>query len=141
MEMKFASATPEDRQKSQMFFSAKVKSVDIAETLRLNDSIKSCAEKLREECRNYNYGLNNSYCSSEDLSVSLCQLTENHPMAWTTFFNAIYPYRQKSEHFKRKTDVFSQIFFTAIHNGQKKTPLHVNLCETIHDTCRSKKLI
>ena len=27
---------------------------------------------------------------------------------------------------------------TLIHNAQKKTPLHA---ETIHDTCRSKKLI
>ena len=62
-------------------------------------------------------------------------------MAWTTFFNAIFPDRQKSEHIKRKTDVLFQVFFTVIHNGQKKTPLHVSLCETIHDTCRSKKLI
>ena len=54
--------------------------------------IKSCADKLRDECRNHVFGL-------------------------------------------------FQIFFTAIHNGQKKTPLHVSLCETIHDTCRSKKLI
>ena len=62
-------------------------------------------------------------------------------MAWNTFFNAIFPYRQKPEHIKRKTDVLFQIFFAAIHNGQKKTRLHVSLCETIHDTCRSKKLI
>ena len=61
-------------------------------------------------------------------------------MAWTTFFNAIFPYRQKSEPIERRIDVIFQIFFTAIHNGQKKTPLHVSLCETIHDTCRSKKL-
>ena len=52
---------PKDCQKSQMFLAAKVKSVDIAETLRLNDNIKSCAENLREECQNYDFGLNNSY--------------------------------------------------------------------------------
>ena len=50
-----------------------------------------------------------------------------------------------SEHIKRKSDVIFQIFYTAIHNSQKKTPLHVSLCETIacvkHDICRSKKLI
>ena len=62
-------------------------------------------------------------------------------MAWTTFFNAIFPYRQKSEPIERRIDVLFQIFFTAIYNGQKKTPLHLSLCETIHDTCRSKKLI
>ena len=62
---------PKNRKKSQVFFSTKVKSVDIAQKLRLNDSIKSCAGKLREECRNYDFGLNNSYCSSEDLSVTL----------------------------------------------------------------------
>ena len=62
-------------------------------------------------------------------------------MAWTTFFNDIFPCRQKSEHIKCKTDILFQIFFAAIHNGQKKTPFHVRLCETIHDTRRSKKLI
>ena len=62
-------------------------------------------------------------------------------MAWTTFFNSIFRYRQKSEHIKCKTDVFFQIFFTAIHNGQKETPLHVSLCETMHDTYRFKKLM
>ena len=30
---------------------------------------------------------------------------------------------------------------TLFHNARKKTPLHVAIVETIHDTCRSKKLI
>ena len=30
---------------------------------------------------------------------------------------------------------------TLIHNARKKTPIHVAIAETIHDTCRSKKLI
>lgn len=107
----------------------------------LNDNMKSCAEKLREECQNYGFELNNSYCSSKDLSISLSQLTENHLMAWTTSFNAIFPYRWKSGHNKCETDVLFQIFFTAIYNGQKKTPLHVSLYETIHDTCQSNKTI
>ena len=107
----------------------------------LNDNMKSCAEKLREECQNYGFELNNSYCSSEDLSISLSQLTENHLMAWTTSLNAIFPYRWNSGHLKCETNVLFQIFFTAIHNGQKKTLLHVILYETIHDTCQSNKTI
>ena len=34
-----------------------------------------------------------------------------------------------------------QIMHTLIHNTRKKTPLHVAIAVTIHDTCRSKKLI
>ena len=41
---------PKDAKKSQMFFSTRVKSEDIAETLRRNDFIQKCGEYLREEC-------------------------------------------------------------------------------------------
>ena len=48
---------PKDRQKSQMFFSADIKSEDVAETLRRTDVIKICAEKLRAECQKFDFGL------------------------------------------------------------------------------------
>lgn len=48
---------PKDRQKSQMLLSTKIKTADIAETLRVIDPIKSCAETLREECCNFVFGL------------------------------------------------------------------------------------
>ena len=56
------------------------------------------------------------------------------------FFNTLSPFRTKSQHIRRKTDIF-QIIYNLIHNGKRKTPMHVALSEAIHDTCRSKKLI
>ena len=39
---------PKDCRKSQMYFSTKIKTTDIVETLHVIDPTKSCAEKLRE---------------------------------------------------------------------------------------------
>ena len=56
-------------------------------------------------------------------------------------FQEIFPTYKNSETFKRKCDTVFQIMHTLIHNARKKTPLHVAIAETRHDTCRSKKLI
>ena len=56
---------PKDLKKSQMFFSTRVKSEDIAETLRRNDFIHKCCEylrRMREECQNLDLGLTGCYC-------------------------------------------------------------------------------
>ena len=56
---------PKDVKKSQMFFSTRVKSEDIAETLRRNDFIHKCGEylrRMREECQNLDLGLTGCYC-------------------------------------------------------------------------------
>ena len=40
-----------------------------------------------------------------------------------------------------KYDNIFQIVFNLVQNGEKPTPMHVSLSESIHDVCRSKKLI
>ena len=40
---------------------------------------------------------------------------------------------------KQKHSIF-QIIYNLIHNGKRKTPMHVALPEAVHDTCQSKKL-
>lgn len=44
---------------------------------------------------------------------------------------------------KNQINVIFQIIFKVVHNSRnQKLPMHhVSLCETIHDACRSKKLI
>ena len=42
---------------------------------------------------------------------------------------------------QRKCDSIFQIVFSLVHNGQKKTPVHVSISQTIHEVCRSKELI
>ena len=77
------------------------------------------------------------------LGFSYYQLIKSRPAGWEILFNTIFPHRQKSDNVKRKTNVIFQIIFKVVHiSRNQKTPMHhVSLCETIHDVCRSKKLI
>ena len=49
--------------------------------------------------------------------------------------------RSSSVSIKRKCDVIFQIIFSFIHIGQRKTPFHTAISQSIHDTCKSKNLI
>ena len=49
--------------------------------------------------------------------------------------------RSNSDDFDRKSYVISQLIYYFLHNGIKKTPLHVSIAQSIHNECRSKKLI
>ena len=48
-------------------------------TLRQTDPIKICAEKLRKECKVFDFLLDNSYCDAEDLECSLKNYKEHRP--------------------------------------------------------------
>ena len=56
-------------------------------------------------------------------------------------FSSNFPTYKNSEALRRKCDTVFQIMHTLIHNPRRKTPLHAATAETIHKTCRSKKLI
>ena len=58
-----------------MFFSAEIKSDDIAETIHRADATKACAETLREECKNVKFGLKGSFNSAEDMDISYSNFT------------------------------------------------------------------
>ena len=75
------------------------------------------------------------------MEYSLNLYKQNRPKSWELFFNTLFDYRKKSVHIQRKCDNVFQIIFNIVHNGQKKTPMHVSLPETVHDICRSKELI
>ena len=62
---------PRDRTKSQMFFSTKICPADVIETLRVSDPVKICAAKLRKECEDFDFLLENSYGDADDLECGL----------------------------------------------------------------------
>ena len=130
-----------DRNKSQVVFSSKIQAVDIADTIRRIDVVKLCGKILLGELAEFDFHLEGSFCSSEDLKLSLKHFMENRPKNWNSFFNSMLPYRIKSDSIKRKCDSIFQEFFYLIHNHRKKTPLHVSLSETVHDISRSENLI
>ena len=126
---------PRDKQKSQMLFSSNVSSKDLIETLRSTDVIKACADKLKKECEEFNFGLSDTYCDGSDIDLSLKEYDENRPESWKLFLDALFLNRKRSEHIKRKCDNIFQIIFNMIHSGGKRTPMHVSLAQTVHDTC------
>ena len=104
---------PQDRSKSQLFFSAQIGSDDVIETLQSTDVVKSCVEQLRKEC----------------------EVKENIPPSWDAFINVMFPLTGKNQRMFSK-----KVMFYLIHNGRKKTPMHVSLCEVMnrHGLCISK---
>ena len=126
---------PRDKQKSQMFFSSNVSSKDLVETLHSTDVIKACADKLKKECEEFNFGLSDTYCDGSDIGLILKEYDENRPESWTLFFYALFSNRKRSKHIKRKCDNIFQIIFNMIHSGGKRTPMHVSSAQTVHDTC------
>ena len=131
---------PKDKSKPQMFFSSSIRQADIVETLHFKNSIAECAQKLRDECKNYSFNLDDSNCNARDTANSLNQYKLEKPPMWEMFFNNLFPQRSRYENLIRKCDTF-QIVFNLVHNCRKKVPLNVSISQVIHDKCRSKQLI
>ena len=132
---------PKDRRKSQMFYSVDIKCADVAESIRSTDVIKVCAEQLQEECKKYDFQLDETYNLAEDCDISYDTFTRNRPQGWVKFFDALFPYRIHSYPIQRKCDTIFQIFHYIMHNGKSHNPFHVSLAELLHDNSRAKLVI
>ena len=132
---------PSDASLSQMFFSSNIKATDMAETVRTTDEVSVCANLLRDECKGYDFSLQNSYRDADDLSISYNTFKENRPVVWDKFFKSLLEQAPLSLEKQRVCDTIFQIAYSLIHNDTTTTPLTVGLAQAIHDTCRSKKLV
>ena len=130
-----------DYKKSQIFFSSKIKTIDIAQILRKADLLRKCANVLRNESEEFDFRLDGRFNSAEDATLSLKHYIRDCSPTWSAIFDSMLPYRSKSEKIMRKCDTIYQTIYFLVQNEKKKTPLHLSLCESIHDTCRSKELI
>ena len=76
-----------------MFFSSSLLPGNIIEILRSSDksSPKNCAIELLRECKNYNFGLNLTYCTSEDVKVSMEHYRLHRPEQWMQFIKNMFP--------------------------------------------------
>ena len=53
-----------------MFFSSSIKTEKVVDKLRNQNPIRECAQLLKEECMQYDFKLEGSYKTSEDLLLS-----------------------------------------------------------------------
>ena len=127
-----------DRKKSQMFFSTALRQVDVVESLRNKTSssdIISCAKTLESDIKLFKFQLDESNCDAND------QSDMKVPDTWHIFMKHLCGQRSMSDEFDRKSYVIFQQIYHFVHNGTEKTPLHVSIAQSIHNECRSKKLI
>lgn len=142
MEKIYVSLYPRDQTRSQMFFLTKIKSCDVEESLRMKKrAIEECAKTLGEECEEYNFSSDKSFCDATDVNLSLKDYENNALGNWKVFFNKLFGERRKSPTSQVKCDIIFRIVYYSIHQERKKTPLHTSLAQSIRDECRSRQFI
>ena len=62
---------PQNMRNSQVFFSANIRSRDIVESLRSNNPVKICVEKLRKECTEFDFFLIQAFVMQKMLKIAL----------------------------------------------------------------------
>ena len=124
-----------------MFFSSSLRQADIVETLRDKDPIVLCTQKLRDECENFSFNLDDTNCKARDVANSLSQCKVDKPPMWEMFFHSLFSQRSRSENMIRKSETIFQIVFNLVHSCRKKVPLHISISQGIRDKCRWKRLI
>ena len=125
---------PIDRKKSQMFFSTALRQVDVVESLRNKTStsdIISCTKTLESDIKLFKFQFDD---------VATCQSDMKVPDIWHIFMKHLCGQRSISDEFDRKSYVIFQQIYYFVHNGTKKSPLHMSIAQSIHNECRSKKL-
>ena len=124
-------AYPKDRKKSQVIIPKWIKP-DIVNPVVL------CAEKIRQECKFYNFKLDESYRSNNDCKLSMECFKNNRPSPWNTFCRTMFKGFKQSSRPDTGCDLVFQIFYNLLYRGYRKTPLQVLIAQTIHDISRSK---
>ena len=98
-----------------------------------------CAKKLRSE---FYFGLDKSLRYVNDLQYGMEKLESTDSLQhWNSLFDIMFPSRSSFVAIKRKCEVVFQIVYNLIHNGQRETPLHTVISQSIHDTYKSKSLM
>ena len=149
---------PGSNKKSAMIYLDCVPSEQMADTIREHDAINACAKILRSSLLNVDFGLQDKFCDAHDLE-SAWNGTEV-PEDLLRFFGALFNFShtdfnhpgsqtQSNDHDtekislsrRRKMVALFQTFYYVIHNGHKRTPMHIMNAQAIHETCKSSTLI
>lgn len=129
--------------KSLMCFASDACSAQtLAETIRNTDPVKECASKLRDCLLEYDFGLEDRFCDATDLRAAWDNIDVPKPVLdfLKVLFNVDSSHGCSDAKLKQILSTFQFMFYN-VHQGHKRTPLHVMNSVAIHDTCKSKTLI
>lgn len=79
------------RRKLEMFYSSDIKCADVAERLRLTETIKVYVEKLPDECYKFEFHLAEKCHPAENCNITSESYTESCPKSWETFLDISFP--------------------------------------------------
>ena len=129
-----------DWTKPEMFYSTNIHSSRIVETIRSVDPIEECAKLLGQDCKAYDFGLDNSYCDADDLRISFKSYEKNRPSVWTRFFMKMLDVTVLSKKRQRVCNSIFQIMHSLLKENAIN-PLSASFSEGIHEVSRSKHLV
>ena len=109
-----------------MIYSSRIQFADMVEKLQQSDPVRDCAQILRKECIVFDFLLDGSFNSSEDIAKSSKHFCENRPPSWDLFFSSLIPGRSISSNISLKCDMVFQILFYLVHNGGAKRRLYTS---------------
>ena len=106
-----------------------------------SDAVKICGNILDDECKAYDFSLENVYRDAADLSISYDIFKQNRPVQWEKFFKSLCGQTYLFDEKQLVSDILFQITYSLIHNDSTTTSFTIGIAEAVLDTCRSKKLI
>ena len=91
---------PDDRQKSQMVYSSSLLQGSIVETLQSSEKSgpQKYALELLHECKSYDFGLDETYCTSEDVKISMDRYKSHCPPKIAPVHQEHVPKHQQHQH-------------------------------------------
>ena len=70
----------QDSSKPQMFYSVRIDTSRVAETVRRSDPVKDCSQLHQKDLKQYDFGLSSAYCDADDLKLSFKSYEQNRPI-------------------------------------------------------------
>ena len=144
-----------------MIYMQSVLGETMADTIGATDPLKTCANILRDSFLNVDYGLNDKFCDATEMKHSWD--STDIPEDIMKFFAALFHFQMPDNQMGEEDDDFDrdgdnedsnfhnskgnkvmallQIMFYIVHNGRKRTPMHIMNGEAIHEACKSSTLI
>ena len=127
------------RRKLEMFYSSDIKCADVAERLRLTETIKVYVEKLPDECYKFEFHLAEKCHPAENCNITSESYNESCPKSWETFLDISFPpHWTKSVKIQLKLDTIFHIIYYVTYNGKKHNPFHVGLPKLFLNHSRAK---
>lgn len=135
-----------------MVFYAKISLSELVDTVRSTSKIKSCAKELRKTMKNVDFGLENRFCDANDLK----EFWDNFkmPQQFVEFFSQFFNIHESRFNFEKDSveqDKFDtkvlkitcsfQSMYFIMHDGRKRTPLHIATGMSVHHVSRSRATI